>query len=81
MKNLDYPFADRACMLLSNLAKAPGISLLARLKNGNDLLLGKLIDVYTKGVDKALNKSANYDYLAFCFGDLTKVWKCTVCLL
>ena len=75
----DEPNADLLAMLLANLAKWDGLkSLLTRKQTppenlgSDDLVLNQLIDLFVKGNDKAYNKHADFDYLAYLFADLAK---------
>lgn len=38
----------------------------------DDLILNQLMDLFVKGQDGSYNKSADYDYLAYVFADLSK---------
>lgn len=66
-------------MLLANLAKADSFSRIITLtrKKADDVststnALDQLLDCFVKGAEGALNKAANYDYLAYVFADLSK---------
>ncbi|PCG94486.1 Armadillo-like helical [Penicillium occitanis (nom. inval.)] len=71
--------ADDIAMLLANLAKADSFSRIITLtrKIADDVststnALDQLLDCFVKGAEGALNKAANYDYLAYVFADLSK---------
>ncbi|KAL3704235.1 Protein hgh1 [Talaromyces marneffei ATCC 18224] len=77
--NKNEPNADDIAMLLANLAKADSFSRIISLtrKKADDVststnALDQLLDCFVKGADGALNKAANYDYLAYVFADLSK---------
>ncbi|KAJ2572898.1 Protein hgh1 [Coemansia sp. RSA 1836] len=71
--------ADTACMLLSNLTKKDSICrILAKLDVGevpgicnSRFALDQLTDVFVKGMDKAYNKDAQFNFLASVFADVT----------
>lgn len=69
-------------MLLANLAKSPAIERLIVLERPKvkDLSPSKraitqIIELFDRGPRKEWNKGATYDYLAYLFADLAKVWK------
>ncbi|SCU79407.1 LAFA_0B02938g1_1 [Lachancea sp. 'fantastica'] len=86
--DLNNSSADIMCILLTNLAKEECITRIFGLvkKSAVDAGLdttvfksGKvmdcLMDCFVKGPDRALNKFANYDYLAYFFADISRFRK------
>lgn len=82
--NPAYPAADYVAMLLANLAKHesfPGRLLsLRRAKprpewklSNSERAVDQLMDLFVRGVDKSLNKTACFDYLAYLFADIARV--------
>ncbi len=65
-------------MLLSNLAKSSHLSRLIALKRAvtpvstSPYALDQLLDIFVRGASNTLNKTANYDYLAYLLADLSK---------
>lgn len=66
-------------MLLANLAKADNITRIFDISrqapeevSTSKFVLDQLMDCFVKGAKGALNKNANYDYLAYFFADLSK---------
>ncbi|KAF6820174.1 DNA-binding protein HGH1 [Colletotrichum sojae] len=75
--NPKEPNANLMAMLLANMAKWDGLKTIVTRKQSppaelksNDLVLNQLIDLFVK--EKGYNESADYDYLAYLFADLTK---------
>ncbi|KAG5981129.1 hypothetical protein E4U55_003265 [Claviceps digitariae] len=73
------PNANLLAMLTANLSKHDSFQeILHRTQTppealGSDpCILNQLMDLFVKGQDGAYNKSANYDYLAYVFADLSK---------
>ena len=71
--------ADLGCMLLSNLTKddaavelltiyAPKSSI-----SNSTLLITQLLDTFVKGAGNKYNENANFDFLASCISDLSRV--------
>lgn len=68
-------------MLLANLAKSPSLERLITLKRApvpelspSPLAVTQLIELFNAGTTGKFNKDATYDYLAYLFGDLAKVY-------
>ncbi|KAG5950049.1 hypothetical protein E4U53_005520, partial [Claviceps sorghi] len=73
------PNANLLAMLTANLSKDDSFKgVLHRTQAAPDALgsdtsvLNQLMDLFVKGQDGAYNKSADYDYLAYVFADLSK---------
>lgn len=67
-------------MLLANLSKSPSITRLVTLTrttvpalSPSKLAITQLLELFNKGADGRYNTEANFDYLAWFFGDLAKV--------
>ncbi|OKL63339.1 hypothetical protein UA08_02116 [Talaromyces atroroseus] len=76
--NPEEPNADDIAMLLANLAKAESFGRVVSLsrKNVDNVststnALNQLMDCFVKGAEGALNKKADYDYLAYLFADIS----------
>ena len=79
-QNPKEPNADSICMLLANLSKHPSITRLVTLTrtivpalSPSKLAVTQLLELFNKGAGGGYNKEANFDYLAWFFGDLAKV--------
>ncbi|KAL9639062.1 MAG: hypothetical protein Q9164_001159 [Protoblastenia rupestris] len=76
--NPKEPTANALSMLLANLAKSPSTERLITLERNlvpdlsvkSKLAITQLIEIYNLG--QGWNKDADYDYLAYVFGDLAK---------
>lgn len=83
LQNPNEPNADDIAMLLANLAKADSFDRIVSLsrKTAADQVststnaLNQLMDCFVKGAEGALNKTANYDYLAYLFADISNTEK------
>jgi hypothetical protein len=72
--------ANEIAMLLSNLAKSEHLERLIKLKRAtpaksvstSPYALDQLFDCFVKGAEGALNKHANFDYLAYLLADMSK---------
>ena len=69
-------------MLLANLSKSPSIARLITTKrpivpdlSPSPLAITQLLELYNRGANGGYNKSAHFDYLAYVFADLAKVYK------
>ncbi|KAL7266197.1 Protein hgh1 [Rhizina undulata] len=78
----EYPNADLVAMLLANLAKSDDIQRILYLKRavptkGNvstsSNAMDQLMDCFVKGVEKGLNKEADFDFLAYFFADISRL--------
>ncbi|KAH8689795.1 hypothetical protein BGW36DRAFT_389759 [Talaromyces proteolyticus] len=77
--NPKEPNADDMTTLLANLAKAESLTGIVNLSrraaesvSTSKKALDQLMDCFVKGAEGALNKHANYDYLAYFFADISK---------
>ncbi|KAL9058359.1 MAG: hypothetical protein Q9162_001814 [Coniocarpon cinnabarinum] len=78
--NANEPTANDLATLLANLGKSPSLTRLITLKpksapkelSKSPLAIDQLLDLFVKGVDGGYNKHANFDDLAYLFGDLAK---------
>lgn len=68
-------------MLLANLSKSSSLARLLTLKRAlipalspSPLALDQLIDLFNLGANGKYNAAANFDYLAYVFADLAKVF-------
>lgn len=75
----EEPNANILAMLLANLTKWDSFKDILKRKQqvpeelkSDDLILNQLLDLFVKGQDGAYNKSADFDYLAYVFADLSK---------
>jgi Domain of unknown function (DUF383)/Domain of unknown function (DUF384) len=78
LQSPDEPNADDIAMLLANLAKADSFDRIISLErktvdnvSTSTNTLNQLMDCFVKGAEGALNKKANYDYLAYLFADIS----------
>ena len=67
-------------MLLANLSKSSTITRLVTLTrttvpalSPSKSAIAQLLELFNKGAEGGYNTQANYDYLAWFFGDLAKV--------
>lgn len=68
-------------MLLANLSKSPSITRLVQLTrttvpalSPSKLAITQLLELFNKGAERGYNGEATFDYLAWFFGDLAKVF-------
>lgn len=81
--DLENRNADLACILLTNLGKCDDIERIHEwtidVKDTETFKSNKvsdlLLDIFVKGFDRKLNKLANFDYLAYFFGDYSRFLK------
>lgn len=81
-QNSKEPTADDLSMLLANLSKSSALERLIVLERSKVVELSpskraitQLIELFNRGANKGWNKNATYDYLAYMFADLAKVWE------
>ncbi|CDR40713.1 CYFA0S05e03598g1_1 [Cyberlindnera fabianii] len=78
--DLENRNADLAAIMLTNIAKHDNAKKIFEFEietKNSEVFKSKraidcLVDVFVKGMDNALNKSANFDYLAYLFADLSR---------
>ena len=80
-KNRTEPNANLIAMLLANLGKCKATKRILTLKRStpqelstSNIAIDQLMDCFVNGSDGAWNKQANFDYLAYLFADLAKVF-------
>ena len=68
-------------MLLANLSKSPSLARLLTLKRASipalspsPLAIDQLMDLFNLGANGKYNPTATFDYLAYVFADLVKVF-------
>lgn len=68
-------------MLLANLTKCPALERLIVLErpkvvdlSPSERAITQLIELFNRDASNGWNKDATYDYLAYMFADLAKVW-------
>lgn len=66
-------------MLLANLTKSDSVKRVITLKrpvprsmSNSPVAMDQLMDCFVKGAENKINKAANFDYLAYCFADISK---------
>lgn len=82
LQNAKEPNADLIAMLLANMAKSDHLKRILTLTRAithktlspSKQAMDQLMDCFVKGAEGRYNEDANYDYLAYLFADLAKVW-------